>query len=92
VTVRINRELPVLRALASAPGSMSTAEVAEACFTGPLAVTAPRKKALQMLRRLEAPGKVEVSGKVSQHGHGGPMLTWKITGAGRAWLAREVGR
>jgi hypothetical protein len=88
---RVNRGLLVLRALASAPGGMSTAEVAEACFTVPRAVSAPRKKALIVLRRLSESGKAEMSGETNRHGHGGPMFTWTITDAGRAWLAERGG-
>jgi hypothetical protein len=87
---RSDRRLLVLRALAAAPGAMSTAEVADACFREPHPANSTIHKAWRVLRRLAESGKAEVSGEVSQHGNGGPMLTWKITAAGRAWLAGRV--
>lgn len=80
----------VLRALADAPDGMSTREVAQACFAGAGLVSSPSEHAHRTLRRLSRSGKAEVAGDVPVPGAGGiRMLTWKITDAGRAWLAEQ---
>ena len=86
---RRERAVPVLQALAGKPRGMSTTEVAEACFTD--GVTNPHVRAFRALRRLAGSGKAEVAGDAPVPGAGGiRVFTWKITDAGRAWLAERT--